>query len=144
MTLADPFARLLSEIRADAGVIAIASTRVGPEAKTGWALGPDAYQPFVLLTTLGRSAPGKHCPTQEGRYLAKCYGATRQGARELAGAVSSAIHDKGFRTSSAGVRIFTSYDDGGDPGEDPQPPNGNGQPYETVIISVGSLTSLLP
>lgn len=140
MTLADPLGRILIEIRDNAGVAAITTRIRGGEPAPGDALGPGSYQPFVVLTTLGRSRL-KRAPVGEVRILAKCYGATFQGASALAGAVSEAIHATGHRISGSGVVIFDSFDDGGDGGDiDPV----THQPYESVVIAVNTLTRLIP
>ena len=144
MTLADPFGFVLTTIRDDAAVCAISAGRWGPEAGKGWEKGAAGYQAFGILTLLGRSRL-QRAPIQEVRLLAKCYGATRQLASAHAMAVSAAIHATGRRVSSSGVVIFGTFDDGGDgAGTDPEPPNGNGQPYDTVIIQVNAYTGTLP
>ena len=140
MTLVDPLGKLLTEIRDDPGVAAITTRIRGGQPAAGDALGPGAYVPFVVVSRLGRSRL-KHCPTQEVRLVAKCYAATDQAAEALAGAVSDAVHGRGRRITSAGASIFDSFDDGGEGAtKDPD----TGQPMATILISVGSLTSLLP
>jgi hypothetical protein len=106
----------------------------------GDARGPGAYVPFVVLVNLGHSRL-KHVPIQEVRIAARCYAATAQLADALAGAVSDAIHDAGYRTSGSGQVIFTSFDDGGE-GATTDPDTK--QPVSTVVISVGALTETIP
>jgi hypothetical protein len=140
MSLADPTGLLLTGIRDNAGVAALTTRIRCPEPAPGDALGPGKYQRFVVLTRLGRSRL-KRAPLQEVRYVAKCYGVTAQDAAALAGAVSDAVHAVGMRTSAGGVVIFGSFDDGGD-GATADPDTH--QPMETVVISVGALTELVP
>jgi hypothetical protein len=141
--LADPFGFILTTIRSDPGVFAISAGRWSSETGKGWDHGPASYQAFGILTLLGRSRL-KRAPIQEVRLLAKCYGANRQLASAHAMAVSAAIHATGRRISTGGVAIFGTFDDGGDgAGTDPEPPNGNGQPYDSVIIQVNAYTGLL-
>lgn len=145
MTLPDPLGRILTELRDDADVSAITTRIRGgePMGKTatdaGDARGPGAYVPFVVLTRLGRSRLAR-VPVQDVLIDARCYGATFQQAASLAGAVSAAVHGTGHRITPAGVAILGSMDAGG--GEATKDP-GTGQPYESVLISVGALTRLL-
>lgn len=152
MSLADPFGFTLTSIRDDAAVAAW-TTRVRggePMGRTvdaskvvtdeGDARGPGKYVRFIVLSTLGRSRLPR-APLQEVRISARCYGLTFQDAAAGAAAVSDAIHAKSHRISPAGVVVFTSFDDGGEgAAKDPD----TAQPYETVILQVNALTSLLP
>jgi hypothetical protein len=139
MSLVDPFGKLLTEIRDDPSVSAITTRIRGGEPAPGDALGPGKYQPFVVLTLIGRSRL-KRAPLQEVRLVAKCYGVTFQGAEELAGAVSDAIHAVGRRASAGGVVIFGSFDDGGQgTTKDPD----TGQPMSAFMVQVNALTELL-
>jgi hypothetical protein len=146
MTLPDPMGRILTETRDDAGVAAITTRIRGgePMGKTatdeGDARGAGNYIPFVVFTRLGVIRL-PHCPTQEVRISARCYGVTFQQAAQLAGAVSDALHARGLRISPTGIVIFSSLDDGG--GGATKDPD-TGQPYESVIFSVGALTETLP
>ena len=134
----DPLGFVLTTVRDDPAVAAVAGTRVrGGETAKGDALGAGHYQPFVVLVRLGAQRE-KRLPVQEVRISARCYGATAQGAAELAGLVSDAVHARGPRVSPSGVGIFASFDDGGDgAARDPD----TQQPYETVVISVTAATS---
>ena len=140
MTLADPFGKILTDIRDDPTVAAITTRIRGGEPAPDDALGPGQYQPFVVLSVLGRSRL-KRAPLQEVRLVAKCYGATFQGADALAAAVSDAIHAVGIRTSGSGVVIFGSFDDGG---EGATKDLDTAQPMSSLIISVGALTETIP
>ena len=139
MALVDPLGRILTEIRDDPGVAAITSRVRGGEPASGDALGPGSYVPFVVLSRLG-SLRLKRAPIQEVRLVARCYGATAQGAAALAGAVSNAIHAKDHRINGSGVAIFGSFDDGG-LGADKDPDTK--QPLESLVIQVGASTELL-
>lgn len=137
--LVDPTGSVLVLIRDDSAVDAIVHGRVrGGEPAAGDALGPGHYQPFVVLTRLGRSRL-KRAPVQEVRLNAACYGVTHQGAAALAGAVSSAVHPKGPRISAGGVAIWSSFDDGG--GDSTKDPD-TGQPREDFVIAVNASTVL--
>ena len=140
MTLPDPTGRLLTEIRGDPAVAAITTRIRGGEPAPGDALGAGSYQPFVVLVRLARTRL-RWAPVQAVRYAARCYGATYQGAAELAGAVADAVHAKGHRINAAGLSIFGSFDDGGGGAmADPD----TGQPYEVVFIDVNALSVLIP
>jgi hypothetical protein len=135
----DPLGYLLTSIRDDTGVATITTRIRGGEPAPGDALGPGAWQPFVVLVRLGY-AREKRLPMQEVRIAARCYGATYQQAAALAGAVSDALHALGPRISTAGVGIWLSFDDGGG-GADADPDTG--QPNETVIFSVIATTQVV-
>lgn len=139
MSLVDPTGRILTELRDDPAVAAITTRIRSGEPAPGDALGAGAYQPFVVLVRLATSRL-KRAPIQEVRLVARCYGATYQGAAALAGAVSDAIHATGHRISGAGVAIFGSFDDGG--GEAAKDPD-TAQPFESVVISVAASTQLI-
>lgn len=151
MTLADPTGRLLTDIRGDAAVAALTDrvrcpeplgrqvTAGGVVTDEGDARGPGAYVRFVVLVRLGRSRL-PHVPVQEVRYSARCYGLDARDAAALAGAVSEAVHDRGHRITAGGVSIFGSLDEGAEAAaRDPD----TGQPYESVLISVGASTALI-
>lgn len=137
--MTDPLGRILTEIRDDATVAAITTRIRGGEPAPGDALGPGAWQPFVVLVRLG-TLREKRLPMQEVRIAARCYGRTYQEAAQLAGAVSDAIHAAGPRISPAGVGIWQSFDDGGG-GADADPDTG--QPNEEVIFSVIATTQVV-
>lgn len=150
---ADPFGRVLTEIRDDPSVAAI-TTRIrngdamgrtvnaaGVETDAGDSRGPGKYVPFVVLTRLPGGFRLKRAPVQEVRMLAKCYAATAQLAAVLAGAVGDAVHARGHRITPAGVAIFGSFDEGtGGATNDPD----THQPCEYVFITVGALSETLP
>lgn len=140
MSLVDPLGKLITEIRDDAGVAAITTRIRGGEPAPKDALGAGSYQPFVVLSLLGRSRL-KRTPMGEWRYVAKCYAASYQAADALAGAVSDAIHAVGRRVSGSGVVIFGTFDDGGQgTTKDPD----TSQPMSALIIQVGALTETIP
>lgn len=150
--LADPTGLLLTSIRDHAAVSAL-TTRVrvdapagrqvdsaGVETDAGDARGPGEWVRFVVLVRLARTrAP--HVPTQDVRYVARCYGQggnPAQDADALAAAVSEAVHDVGRRVSGSGVVIFYSFDEGDSgPVKDPD----TGQPHTDLVISVGASTA---
>jgi hypothetical protein len=138
VSLVDPTGYILTTIRDDMTVAALTSRVRGGEPAPGDAKVP--FQRFIVLVRLG-SHRLKRAPLQEVRLAARCYGTTYQDAAALAGAVSDAIHAVGMRTSTGGVVIFGSFDDGGD-GATADPDTH--QPMETVVISVGALTELFP
>lgn len=136
MTLPDPTGRLITEMRDATGLARIR----GGEAAPGDALGPGAYQRFVVLVRLARTRL-RRAPIQEVTYAARCYGSTHQDAAALAGEIADAVHARGHRISSGGMSILGSFDDGG--GSSATDPD-TGQPYEVVSISVGALDRVLP
>lgn len=104
-------------------------------------------RPCVVVVQLVRSrtpfGPGSgRIGLQRPRYAVRCYGApdakgdgrvARRNSRELAGAVSDVVHQKGPRVDATGRAIHLSVDVGaGSPGVDPD----TSWPYETVVISV--------
>ena len=111
----DPFGSVLAILRADAGVVAIAGTKIGAEA---------AAPPCVVLvdsaTTRRPFGPTSgNLGMQLWAGFARCYGAdTPAGAisaRALAGAVSDALHGHGPYTGTASrymVRAYASEIDG--------------------------------
>jgi len=139
MGLPDPTGRLITELRDDPGVSAITTRIRGGEPAPGDAKGAGSYQPFVVLVRLAVTRL-RRAPVQQVRYVARCYGATFQGAAALAGVVSDAIHAKGHRLTAGGISIFGSFDDGG--GEATRDPE-TAQPYETVVIAVNASTQLI-
>jgi hypothetical protein len=136
----DPLGYILTTIRDNAAVASLTTRVRGGEPAPGDAKVP--YQRFIVLVRLG-SQRLKRAPIQEVRLAARCYGQggnPTQDAAALAGAVSDSIHAIGHRISSGGVAIFGTFDDGGDgAAKDPD----TGQPYETVIVQVNALTSLV-
>lgn len=149
MSFPDPTGRLITELRDDPDVRCdrikagqpIGDTVVAGQTVQGWVRPAGEYVRFVLLVRLGFSRGNPHCPTQEVRYSAKCYGTNEQDAAALAGEVSTSLHDRGRRITASGISIFNSLDDGGGGvAYDPK----NGQPYESVVIAVSALTETLP
>lgn len=104
----DPFGLILATIRGDSGVQAVASTRVSSEAPTTlpavWLKdGPTTRRPFGLAD-LG---------LQGWSGFAECYGADDPTgaitARQLAGAVSDALHGRRGIRDSSNRFIFRAY-----------------------------------
>ena len=133
----DPLGYILTTIRDDAGVATLTSRVRGGEPAKGDALGAGSYQRFIVLVSLGYVRM-KRLPVQEVRIAARCYGLTHQDAAALAGAVSDSIHAIGPRTSSGGVGLWTTFDDGG--GGDLLDPDTQ-QPYAIVIILANAATA---
>ena len=91
--MVDPFGVLLAILRADPGVAAIAGTRVGSEATS-----PPCVVLVDLATTRRPFGPGSGgIGLQRWVGAARCYGPDSPTgaitARQLAGAVSDALHD---------------------------------------------------
>jgi hypothetical protein len=142
----DPFGKVLTEIR-DAPAVAALTDRVrggeaAPDAnRSGVPTPGDIRQPrswvrFVVLSRLG-VLRWRQVPVQTLRIGARCYGTSFEDATRLYGAVSDAIHEIGPRLASSGLGIFVTADEtGGASGKDPD----NGQPYESMVISVIATT----
>jgi hypothetical protein len=105
--------RVLVEIRDYAPVAAITPRVRGGEPAKG------DVPPMVILVRAGRTRSvfairsSARIGLQDGRWYARCYGATAQQAAQLSGAVSDAIHTRGPRTDSQGRRLYLSVDEGG-------------------------------
>jgi hypothetical protein len=108
--MVDPFGVILAILRADSGVQAIAGTRVSSEVSD--------TLPCVVLTDLTASrrpfGPGTgRLGMQWWVGVAKCYGADSPtgaiAARNLAGAVSDALHNHGPYSGSASRWMARSY-----------------------------------
>lgn len=111
----------------------VASKRVrAAEPAPGDALGPTAYQRFVVIVDLG--GPRLHrTPLQVLRYAIRCYGATYQDARDLYGDVSDLLDNGGPRVSASGIAIHQTLDDtGGSSGKDPN----TAQPYYEGVFEI--------
>lgn len=105
----NPMRPLADELAADAGVAAIAGTRVRiDEPDRDDATTP--FQAFVVLVDYGPIRPEPRVPVQERRVLAKCYGADADEAERLYNAVSLAWHLMGPRVYGS-VGIYASLDD---------------------------------
>lgn len=105
----DPMGSLIGELRADADVAALVSTRVrGFEPAPGDALGPGQYQAFVVLTALS-VPPHPRVPVTFAEYGVRCYGATPQNAWAVWAAVVKALHQVGDRTKTNGLLIYRTF-----------------------------------
>jgi hypothetical protein len=140
----DPLGKVLTEVRGDATVAAIAGAnptsspaRVrGGEPAPGDAQAKESYRAFVVLVLEGRQR-FKRVPIQRPRIIARCYGRTMQEAAALASAVSNAIHERGRRIHANGLGIYNSWDDGG--GEQDTDPDTD-QPMVPVFIDLLATT----
>jgi len=137
MATVDPIGRLISELRADAGVSAIVGVKVwGAELPDNVSADP---RPYVLVHRLIATRM-KRAPVQAVRVSAQCVAKTPRLAAQLYGAVSDALHIKGPRGISGGVGIYLSSEEmGGQPSTDPQ----TGWPYETALYECFATTGVL-
>lgn len=106
----DPFGLVLSLIRGDSGVQAIASTRVSSEAPTTL----PAVQLVDLATSRRPFGPTSgNLGLQAWTGVAKCYGADNPTgaitARQLAGAVSDALHGRGVSKDATNRMLLRAY-----------------------------------
>src|SRR5262245_34176928 len=117
----------------------IASGRVrAMEPDAGDAKDAHSYQRFVVIVDLG-GEPVRHV-IQRLRYAIRCYGATKQDARDLWGDVRDALHLAGIRRNISGVVIYNSRDDtGGSVHRDPD----TGQPYYDGTYEITAGLSLV-
>jgi len=146
----DPLGKLLTEIRSDAGVIAIAGANPSssparvrgfePAPRTdsydGDAHGPGEYRAFVVLVNLGGQR-WYRVPIQQPRFVARCYGRNPAEAAQLAAAVSDSIHYIGPRVATNGLGIYASFEDSG--GEQDRDPDTD-QPFVTIFIDILATT----
>jgi hypothetical protein len=119
----------IRELLANAGVTAIAGQKVRPEFASNEA--PPAV--IVEGLTIGYSlGPGtRNLGIQTPMFVAKCYGANRVQASQLANAVVEAINMRGPRTDSSGRLVYASLvETGGDPDVDPV----TGWPHSDVVF----------
>jgi hypothetical protein len=108
--MTDPFGVILAILRADAGVAAIASTRIGAE--------PADTLPCVVIGDLATTrrpfgSRSGNLGLQLWMGFARCYGADSPtgaiNARALAGAVSDALHGHGATRGSSSRWMLRSY-----------------------------------
>lgn len=143
----DPVSKLITDLRDDAAVAAIAGAnpsvtvpRVrGQEPATGDAQPAASYRAFVVIVTLG--AP-RHpqVPVQRARHAVRCYGRTKEEAAALYAAASDVLHARGPRATGAGNVIYVTHDEtGGEYSTDPD----TGQPLYTCIIETVAGTQVL-
>jgi hypothetical protein len=117
---------MIAELRDDPDVAAIVGTRVrhamplgevhdattGALVYDGDAHGSGEYKAFIVLVVLS-DPPVRRVPVQFLEVVVRCYGTTRQGARELYGAVVKTFHDRGVRVKSNGTGVWRSAMVGG-------------------------------
>jgi len=146
----DPLGKLLTEIRSDAAVIAIAGANptssparvrgFEPAPRTdsydGDAQGPGEYRAFVVLVNLG-GVRWYRVPLQSPRFVARCYGRTPAEAAALAAAVSDSIHYQGPRVATNGLGIYSSFENSG--GEQDKDPDTD-QPFVPILIDLLATT----
>ncbi len=115
--------KVIVDLREDAAVAAIAGNRVYGRTPPE---GDPAYEaPYVLVRRLGPIRRFPRAAYYTGRLLIDCVGRADvptgvAEATTLYGAVSDALHAKGYRQSAGGVALFSSYEElGGQAIEDP-------------------------
>lgn len=118
MTIVDLTGMVIVEIRDFPAVTAIVGQKTRPE----WADGEGP--PGVIIDGLAIDyAPGggtRRLGLQAPMFVAKCYGATRPQASQVANAVVEAINLRGPRKDATGRLIWMSLvDSGGNPDIDP-------------------------
>ena len=140
----DPLGKIVIELRADAGVAAIAGANPTPstvrvagfEPKPAWQQGPGDYVAHVVVVNLG-GPRFPSVPVQRPRFAARCYGRTPEEAAQLGAAVSDALHYLGARTHANGLGIYNSKaDSGGEQDSDPL----TKQPFVPVFIDLFATT----
>jgi hypothetical protein len=150
MSTWDPVKLLVTEMRGDAAVQAIAGqnpsvpaglgARVrAPKAAPGDANGPSAYRAHVVITTL---ALPRHpqVPIQRARHVVHCRGRTPEEAEALYVACSAVVHAVGPRLHGSGQGIYVTHDDtGGEFARDPD----TQQPTYTFILETVATTQVL-
>jgi hypothetical protein len=144
----DPVGKLLTELRDDTAVAAIAGenphepvqARVrSPKPGQGDSQGPGHYRAFVTIATL---ATPRHpsVPLQRARHVVTCYGRDPEEAAALYIACSEALHHKGPRQTGSGHGIYVSHDDtGGTEDEDPD----TQQPLYRFVVETLATTQVL-
>lgn len=130
--LMDPMGALVLELRGDADVASLVSTRVrGGEPAEGDARGPGNYQAFVVLT--GAPVPLARVPVSRSLYGVRCYGVTFQNATAVWSAVVKALHFAGARLKANGLGIYiTAIEQAAEPVRDPD----TDQPYIEGTIRI--------
>jgi hypothetical protein len=116
---------MITELRDDADVAALVGNRIrhanplgevhdasGALTYDGDAHGSGEYKAFIVLVVLS-DPPVRRVPVQYLEVAARCYGVTRQQARELYGAVVKTFHDRGVRVKTNGIGIWRSAMVGG-------------------------------
>lgn len=137
----DPMGYLLTTIRSDPVVAAITTRIRAGEPAPGDSQGPAGYLPFVVLSELGNVRQKGRVPVQETRVAARCYAASFQLAKALAGAVSDSIHNLSPRKNASGVLLYRAYDDvGNGTTRDPD----TQQPVSEFVIQLWSATQAVP
>lgn len=139
----DPVGKLLTELRDDDAVAAIAGEnphiavpRVrSPEPGPGDAQGAGSYRAFVVVSTL---ATPRHpsVPIQRDRHNVSCYGRTPEEAAALYAACSDALHHKGPRSRSDGQAIYVTHDDTG--GTEDKDPDTSQPRYQFVVETLAT------
>lgn len=143
----DVLGKVILELRADAGVAAIAGANP-TDARVrvrGFEADPadihagnadDPYRAFVVLVNFGGQRDHR-VPVQRPRILARCYGRTMAEAAQLGTAVSDAMHFIGPRVQANGLGFYASFaPEGGDQANDPV----TNQPYVEHFIDLVATT----
>lgn len=150
MTTWDPVKLLVTELRADTAVRAIAGANPSvpanlgarvrsPEAAAGDAQGPSGYRAHVVISTLALP-PHPSVPIQRARHVVHCRGRTPEEAEALYAACSAVVHHVGPRMHGSGHGIYVSHDEtGGEYGTDPD----TKQPTYTFIVESVATTQVV-
>jgi hypothetical protein len=137
----DPTGTIISLLKADLGVIAIAGPRVrGGEPAAG------DKPPLVIVTRMAvnrdpAGSSSRRIGLQEVFLGIKCYGTTKLQAAQLYGACSDALHMHAPLLDEQGRAIFTIADDvGASSGMDP----GSTWPWEDTTVRVIAAAESVP
>jgi len=145
----DPVGRLVTELRSDPAVAAIAgqnpttAPRVrGQHEAPGDARSDDRGEALlrahIVVATLGLP-PHPQVPLLRDRHAVRCYGRTPEEATALYVAASRVVHAKGPRRAGAQA-IYVSHDDtGGDYSTDPD----TLQPLYTFVVETVATTQVV-
>jgi hypothetical protein len=128
MTVVDLTGMAITELATNAGIMAIAGTKVHPE----WAAGEEPPAVIVEQLAIDYSPFGqtRRARLQAPLFAAKTYGATRVQAAQLANAVVEAMELRRPRMAGGKLVYLSLVDSGGDVVLDPD----TKWPYGTVIF----------
>lgn len=118
MTVVDLTGLVITEIRDHPAVSAIVGQKTRPEFGDGE--GPPAVIIEGLATDYNPGGGTRRLGLQAPTFIAKCYGATRPQAAQVANAVVEAVNLRGPRKDAGGRLIWLSLvESGGNPDVDP-------------------------
>ena len=119
------------------------NTIVAQKVRGEWAQGESPPGVIVEgLTTTYNLGPGtRRLGLQVTLYVARCYGATKPQASQLANAVVEAMNVRGPRTDASGRLVLASLvETGGDPETDPV----TGWPHSDVVFRLVGAQQAVP